>query len=315
MLVQQEYNMTGTITTGNAPRLLQEGVNATFDYEYKRHPMLWSMIFDEKSSQKAFEVDVQIEGFGLASAKPEGQEIQFDSRRQGFTPKYIHTTFAKGFVITEEMMEDNLYDVGFNDAASLANSMRITEEIVSHNIINRSFNSSFTMPDGDGQSLVSTSHQFGPTNTGTYSNRLSTDAAFSETALEDLLIQIDKADDARGLPIMLQAVKLIGAPDQRFNFERVLGSVLQNNTANNAVNAMNAMGSVRDGWMTSVYLTSATAWWVKTDCPDGLCSFNRRALTFGEDNSFTTGNARFKATQRYSKGWSNPRGIYGSAGA
>ncbi|MDP6586767.1 MAG: hypothetical protein QF535_19075 [Anaerolineales bacterium] len=306
--------MAGTITTGNFPRLLQEGINATFDMNYNEREMAWKYIFDEKGSSKAFEVDVQTEGFGLAAAKPEGQEIQFDSRRQGFTPKYIHTTYAKGFVVTEEMMEDDLYQQAFNDAGSLGRSMRITEEVVSHNVINRAFNAAFTMPDGDGQSLISTAHQFGPTNTGTYSNRVSTDSAFSETALESLLIQIDKADDARGLPIMLQAMKLIGAPEQRFEFERVLGSVLQNDTANNAVNAMNAMGSVRDGWITSVYLTSPTAWFVKTDCPEGLCSFNRRALTFGEDNSFTTGNARFKATQRYSKGWSNPRGIYGSTG-
>ncbi len=306
--------MAGTITTGNFPRLLQEGVNATFDMMYNEHPMLWSMIFDMKESGKAFEVDVQTEGYGLASIKPEGQEIQFDSRRQGFTPKYIHSTVAKGFIITEEMMEDNLYEIALADAGSLARSMRVTEEVISHNILNRSFNASFTMPDGDGRQLIANNHQFGPTNTGTYSNTLSTQSAFSETALEDMLILIDKADDARGLPIALQAEKLIGSPDQRFDFERVLGSVLQNNTANNAVNAMNAMGSVRNGWMTSVYLTSATAWWVKTDCPEGLCSFNRRALTFGEDNSFTTGNARYKATQRYSKGWTNPRALYGSQG-
>lgn len=302
--------MAGTITTGSFPRLLQEGVHATFGDGYNQKEMLWSMIFDTKMSMKAFEVDVQTEGFGLAARKPEGQEIQFDSRRQGFTPKYIHNTIAKGFVVTEEAMEDNLYDIALSDAMALGNSMRVTKEIIAHNILNNGANTAFVMPDGDGQPLFSTSHVNGPTNTGTYSNRLATPAAFSEASLEDLLIQIDRADDPRGKPINLMAEKLIGSPALRFEFERVMGSVLQNNTANNAVNAVNSMGSVRNGWMTSVYLTGDTFWSIKTDSPSGLCHFERRGLDFGEDNSFTTGNARFKATERYSFGWSDPRGIF-----
>ncbi len=303
--------MAGTITTGNLPRLLQEGVHAVFGDGYSQKEMMYNRIFDMKNSMKAFEVDVQFEGFGLASRKPEGQEIDFDSRRQGFTPKYIHNTIAKGFVVTEEAMEDNLYDVALADAMALGNSMRVTKEVLAHNILNQGHNAAFVMPDGDGQSLFSTSHLNGPTNNGTFSNRLATLSAFSEAAMEDLLIQIDKADDPRGKPINLMADMLIGAPDLRFEFERVMGSVLQNNTANNAVNAMNSMGSVRNGWMTTVYLTSPTFWAIKTDSPSGLCHFERRALDFGEDNSFTTGNARFKATERYSFGWTDPRGIYG----
>lgn len=303
-----------TITTGSIPRLLQEGIYGIFGDTYQDYPNRWMDLFTEKGSQKAFEVMVQMEGYGLATAKPEGQEITFDTRRQGFTPKYIHTTFAKGFIVTEEAIEDNLYDISLDDAASLAKSMRVTEEVVSHQVYNRAFNSAFTMIDGDGKQLLATDHPFGPTNTGTYSNRLSTDAAFSETALEDMLIQIDKAEDARGLNITLTPLKLIGPSDLRFDFERVMGSVLQNDSANNAVNAVKSLSAVRDGWMTSPYFTSSSAWYMRTDSPKGMCSFSRRAMTFGEDNSFTTGNARFKSTQRYSKGWSDPRGLFGSDG-
>lgn len=302
--------MAGTITTGNLPRLLQEGINTVFGDSYKERPMLSYQIFDEKQSQKAFEVDVQFEDFGLASVKPQGQEIQFDSRRQGFTPKYIMSTIAKGFVVTEEALEDNLYNVAIGDASSLGKSMRITKEIIHHNIVNNGFNSAFLMPDGDGQPLFSTAHLNGPTNTGTYSNRLSVNTAFSEAGLEDLLIQIDKATDARAKPINLMTERLIGPPDLRFEFERVIGSVLQNDTANNAVNAINSMGSIRNGWFTSVYLTSPTAWFLKSDSEYGMCSFTRRSLAFGEDNSFTTGNARFKASERYQPGWTDPRGMY-----
>ena len=300
----------GTITTGNLPRLLQEGIHDIFGRKYKEREMLCYRIFDEKGSRKAFEVDVQVEDFGLASKKPEGQEVQFDSYRQGFSPKYIQATIAKGFVITEEALEDNLYKQMLDDAGKLGRSMRVTKEVIHHNIINNGYNSAFTMPDGDGQPLFSTAHPFGPSNNGTYSNRLPVAAAFSEAALEDLLILIDKATDARDKPIELMAQLLFGPPELRFEFERVMGSVLQNDTANNAVNAVNSLGSVREGWQTSVYLTSATGWYIKTDAECGLQSFTRRALTFGEDNSFTTGNARYKATERYIPGWSDARGCY-----
>lgn len=304
-------SVLGTITTGNQPRLLQEGINAIFGRAYEEKPMLCYRIFDEKNSMKAFEVDVQMEDFGLATVKPEGQEVAFDSRRQGYTPKYIQATVAKGFVVTEEAMEDNLYKQAVDDSAALGRSMRVTKEVIHHNIINNGFNPAFTMPDGDGQSLFSTAHPFGPSHSGTYSNQLAVPAAFSEAALEELLIQVDKAQDARGKPIQLDPTSLMGAPELRFEFERVMGSVLQNDTANNAVNAVNSLGSVREGWFTSVFFTSSTFWALKTDAPNGLCSFTRTPLSFGEDNSFTTGNARYKARERYVPGWTDPRGIYG----
>lgn len=306
--------MSGTILTGNFPRLMQDGVESIFGNTYDERPKQWMEIFAEKTSSKNYEVLVQAEGYGLASIKPEGDEITFDSRRQGFTPKFIMTTYGKGFTVSEEAIEDNLYDIMLGQAASLARSMGITEETVSFNMLNRAFDAAYTMVDGDGKSLIATDHQLGPTNTGTYSNRLSTNAAFAEASLEALLIQIDRAQDARGLPIKLMPNKLVGASENRFEFERVIGSVLQNDTANNAVNAVGSLSAIRNGWLTSPFLTSTSAWFLTTDAPDGLCSFSRRAMKFGEDDSFTTGNKRFKATQRYSKGWGDPRGIYGSTG-
>ena len=302
--------MAGTITTGNIPRLLQEGIHKIFGDTYKERELLCYRIFDEMQSNKAYEVDVQMEGFGLAVKKPEGQEISFDSRTQGFSPKYIMATIAKGFVVTEEALEDNQYDIALGDSKSLGKSMRVTKEIIHHNIINNGFNAAFVMPDGDGKPLFAVDHANGPTSSGTFSNRLAVGAAFSEAALEDLLIQIDKAEDARGKPVNIQPELLFGAPDLRFEFERVMGSVLQNDTANNAINAVKSLGAVRQGWQTSVYLTSPTSWYIKTDADQGLQSFTRRALQFGEDNSFTTGNARFKASERYQAGWSDPRGCY-----
>tara|TARA_R110000803_G_scaffold115793_5_gene184351 strand:- start:357 stop:1280 length:924 start_codon:yes stop_codon:yes gene_type:complete len=307
--------MSGTQTTGSIPRFLQEGIEEVFGNSLKERDPYWSMLFDEKKSRKAFEVQAQLEGYGLAKRKPEGQSVSFDSRRQGFTPKFINYTYAKGFVVTEEALEDNLYDVALGDAKGLGRSMRVTKETVLHNILNRGFDSNYVMPDGDGLSLFSAAHINGPTNTSTYSNKLSVAAAFSEAALEDMLILIDRATDARGLPVMLEPGKLCGPSELRFEFERVIGSVLQNNTANNAINATKSLGAIREGWTTSPYLTSTTAWFLKTDAPAGLQTFTRRAMSFGEDNSFDTGNARYKASERYSAGWADPRGCFGTEGA
>lgn len=304
-----------TINRGSIPRLLQEGIASIFGDTYNERDYYWQQCFDVRGSTKAYETLQQMEGYGLATKKPEGQEITFDSRRQGFTPKFINYTYAKGFVVTEEAIDDNQYDIALGDAKSLARSMRITKETVHHNVLNRAFNSSYTMPDGDGKSLLATDHAYGASHSGTYSNKLAVAAAFSEASLEDLLIQIDRAEDARGLPVMLQPEKLLGASELRYEFERVIGSELQNDTANNAINAVRSLSAVRNGWATSPFLTSSTAWFIKTDAPDGLISFTRKEVAFGEDNSFTTGNARFKASERYAVGWGDPRGLYGTEGA
>lgn len=307
--------MAGTISTGSIPRLLQDGVDAVFGNALKEHDKKYPMMFSLHDSRKNFEVDVQLEGFARASSKPEGDDITFDSRRQGFTPKYQHTTFAKGFIVTEEALEDELYGQLNTGAKALARSMNITKELEGADVYNNGFDGNFLMVDGDGAALFSTTHTNGPSG-GTFSNTLAAAADLSEASLEDLLSLIQTTDDARGLPAALQAMKLVVAAGQSsFNAQRILGSVLQNDTGNNATNAVRDMNSVRDGWMSSPYLTDADAWFLTTDVPDGMKYFTRRALRFGQDNAFTSGNARFKADERYSFGWSDPRGAFGSEGA
>ena len=229
--------MAGIVATGNVPRLLQLGLNKIFGMSYDMHPTEWNMVFDSFNSGKNFEVDAQLEGMGLAPEKPQGDEISFDSMVQGFTPKYQHLTYAKGFIATKEAMADELYGQLEQKARALAFSMNQTKEVVGANILNRAFNSAFLMTDGDGLELLSTVHVNGPTG-GTFSNELATPADLSETSLEDLLIQIANATDPRGLQIALQATRLIVPPALGFESQRILGSVLQNDTGNNATNAV-----------------------------------------------------------------------------
>ena len=306
--------MAGTIGTGSVPRLLQAGVANIFGNSLKAHTNKWDKMFSMNKSTKNFEVDVQLEGFNRASSKPEGDDITFDSRRQGFTPKYPHITFAKGYIVTEEALEDELYGQLNDGARALARVMNITKEIEGAAVYNNGFDTGVTMIDGDGSPLFSTSHANGPSG-GTYSNRLTVDADLSEASLEDMLIQIQTATDARGLPAALQAARLVNAPANSFEAQRILGSVLQNDTGNNATNAVRDMNAVRDGFISNPFLTDADAWFLTTDAPNGLKYFNRRAVRFGQDNAFTSGNARFKADERYSFGWSDARGAFGSAGA
>ena len=306
--------MAGVIATGNIPRLLQEGLSKIFGNTYNQHPMEFDKIFDAADSGKNYEVDAQLEGFGLAPEKPQGDEVSFDSMRQGFTPKYQHLTYAKGFIVTKEALADELYGQLEKKARALAFSMTQTKEVVAANIINRGFNSAFTMTDGDGKELFATDHSNGPSG-GTYSNELATPADLSEASLEDLLIQIGQATDPRGLQIALQATRLIVPVNLQFEAQRILGSVLQNDTGNNATNAVRDMNSVRDGFSVNHYLTDADAWFLKTNAPEGMKCYKRQGVEFGEDNAFTSGNARFKADERYSFGWSDPRGIFGSQGS
>lgn len=305
----------GTISTGSVPRLLQEGVANVFGNELKQHENKWDKMFASDTSRKAFEVDVQLEGFNRASSKPEGDDLTFDTRRQGFSPKYQHITFAKGYIVTEEALEDELYGQLNTGARALARIMNITKEIEGAGIYNSGFDSAATMVDGDGEALFSIAHPNGPSG-GTYSNRLAVDADLAEASLEDMLSLIQTITDARGLPAALQAQRLIVAAGQSsFNAQRILGSVLQNNTGNNATNAIRDMNSVRDGWMSNPFLTDNDAWFLTTDAPQGLKYWTRRAVRFGQDNAFTSGNARFKADERYSFGWTDARGAFGTPGA
>ena len=192
--------------------------------------------------------------------------------------------------------------------------MTQTKETVGANVLNRGFNSSFTQVDGDGVELFSTAHINGPSG-GTFSNKLTVDADLSEASLEDLLITIGNATDPRGLQIAIQGTRLIVPVALQFESQRILGSVLQNDTGNNATNAVRDMNAIRDGFTVNHYLTDTDAWFIKTNAPDGMKYFTRQAVEFGEDNAFTSGNARMKADERYSFNWSDPRGIYGSAGS
>jgi hypothetical protein len=306
--------MAGVITTGNISRLLQEGVASVFDGSYNSHPIERNMLFDTDTSQKAFELDQQFEGFGLAPVKQEGDGIAYDSQQEGITPKYPMLTYAKGFIVTREAMMDNQYGLFAKRARALAFSMSQTQETVAANVYNRGFNSSYTMEGGDGVELFSTAHVRGPSDSTTYSNELATPAALSEASLEDLMIQISQAKDARGLNIALRGERLIVPPALGFEAERILNSVLQNDTGNNAVNAVRSTGVLPGGHMVNHYLTSSTAWFVKTNCPDGMKHWMREAVQFEQDNDFGTSNARFKAFYREAYGWSNARGAYGSAG-
>lgn len=302
-----------TMTRGNFPRLLQEGIKKVYGQAYDEHSVQYTRIVDEDRSTKAFEVDVQLEGFGLAEVKSEGSDVAFDEMRQGFTPKYNHLTFAKGFICTEEALEDELYGQLKKRARALAFAMRQTQEVSAANLLNRGFNSSYTMVDGDGKELFATDHGLGPSG-GTFSNELAIAADLSEASIEDLVIQIMEATDARGLRINIAPKCLIVPPSLAFEAHRILNSELQNDTANNAINAVRSMGIFPDGVCVNNYLTSQDAWFIKTNCPEGVKRFNRRAPSFGEDNAFTSGNARFKATARWSDGWTDPRGMFGSAG-
>ena len=306
--------MPGVITTGNISRLLQEGVASVFGQAYNEHPTEHTMLFNQETSTKAFELDQQFEGFGLAPVKQEGDGVSYDSQQEGYTPKYPNLTYAKGFIVTREAMEDNLYELFSRKARALAFSMNQTTETVAANVYNRAFNSSYLMTGGDGVELLSTAHVRGPSDSTTYSNELATPAALSEAALEDLMIQIAQAKDARGLNIALRGERLIVPPSLGFEAERILNSVLQNDTGNNAINAIRATGVLPGGHMVNHYLSSSTAWFVKTNAPDGLKHKVRQAVRFEQDNDFGTSNARFKADKRDAWGWSDPRGLYGSAG-
>jgi hypothetical protein len=272
------------------------------------------MLFDRDTSQKAFELDQQFEGFGLAPVKTEGNGVAYDSQQEGFTPKYPMLTYAKGFIVTREAMEDNQYQLFTRRARALAFSMRQTRENVAANVYNRGFNPAFLMTGGDGVELFSQAHINGPSDSTTFSNELATPAALSEASLEDLLIQINDATDPRGLRIAIRGERLIVPPKLGFEAERIMNSTLQNDTGNNAINAVRATGMLPAGHMVNNYLTSDTAWFIKTNSPDGMKCWDRQAVRFEQDNDFGTSNARFKADERYAYGWTDPRGSYGSAG-
>lgn len=303
--------MAGIITTGNHPKALWPGINAWFGVSYKQRPLEFPAVFDESSSTQAYEEDVEASTFGLAPSKNEAGAITYDSHSQGYTKRYTNVTYGLGYIVSGEELEDNQYEkVSKSRAQSLAFSMRQTQEIVMANNLNNAFDTNYT--GGDGKPLISATHT---SLNGSWSNTLSTAADLSEASLEDMFINIMNATNSRGLKIALTPQKLIVPPNEAFNATRIVKSDLQNDTANNATNAMRSMGLLPEGVMVYHYLTDTDAWFVKTDCPEGLKYFNRRSVTFTKDNDFDTDSAKAKATMRFSTGWTDPRACFGSAGA
>jgi len=299
------------MTSGSFAKALWPGVNAWYGKAYNDYPVEWDKLVDTQKSTRAFEEEVGISSFGLAVVKPEGAGISYDSERQAFITRYQHVVYALGFIITREMMDDDLYDiVGQRKAQGLARSMRQTKEIVVANLYNRAFNASFT--GGDGVSMINASH---PTIAGgTWSNQIGTAADLSEAALEQACIDISGFTDDRGLLIGVRPKTLIISRFMPFEARRILQTDGRYGTANNDLNAIKDMGMI-PSVVVNHYLTDADAWFIRTDVPKGPQLFERRSDEFDMDNEWESENAKFKATARYSVGWTDPRGIYGSAGA
>lgn len=299
------------ISTGSIAKLLWPGLNAIWGKEYTEHPMEWRDLFDSETSTMAYEEDVLMPGFGLAPIKTEGASIAYDSTSQGYTSRYTHVAYGLGFIVTREAIDDNQYERrSTGSTKDLAFSFRQTKENVGANVYNRAFNSAFV--GGDGVELLSTVH---PIQGGTFSNELATPADLSEASIEDLCIQIMNAVNDRGLKISLMPRSLHVATANAFEAIRILKSVNQNDTANNAINALRSMGVFPEGVKINHYFTDADAWFVRTNAPNGLKMFNRTAAEFSQDNDFDTSNLKYKGYERYSAGWTDPRGLYGSAGA
>jgi len=299
------------ITTGAHPKALWPGVKAFFGKTYKEKPTQYSMIFNEQSSDKAYEERVEETGFGLAPVKAEAASVSYDTDAQGYTSRLTNVTYALGAKVSMEAIADNQYeDVARRKAAKLARSMRQTKENVAANILNRGFTSAYA--GGDGKELFATDH---PTLTGNQSNELAVAADLSEASIEDLLTQIREATDSRGLRIQLKGQKLILPPELEFEGTRIVSSTNQSGTANNDINAMKSLGMLPGGIVVCDYLTDADAWFIVTDAEEGLIYQNRMGVQFSQDNDFDTMNACMKAVERYVFGWADFRGCYASPGA
>ena len=290
---------------------LEPGLNALFGLEYKRYENEHEEIFDKETSERAFEEEVMLSGFGNAAVKAEGSGVSYDTAQETFTARYTHNTIALAFAITEEAIEDNLYDrLASRYTKALARSMANTKQIYAANVINNGF--STTYPGGDNSPLFSTTHA---TIAGTFSNTLATQADLNETSLEQALIDIANLTDERGLKIAALGQKLIIPTALQFTADRLMKSAGRVGTADNDINAIRNMGMVPQGYVVNHFLTDTNGWYVKTDVPNGMKYFERSPIRTSMEGDFETGNVRYKARERYSFGWSDPRGMYGSAGA
>ena len=287
---------------------LEPGLNALFGLEYKQYSQEWTEVFDTESSDRAFEEEVMLSGFANAAVKPEGQGVTFDDAQETFTARYTNETIALAFAITEEAIEDNLYDrLASRYTKALARSMANTKQVKAAAVLNNAFTAAFA--GGDGVELCSTAH---PTLSGTFANELATSADLNETSLEQSLIDIAAFTDERGLKIAARGMKMIIPSALQFTAERLMKSKGRTGTADNDINAINNMGAIPEGYVVNHYLTDTSKWFIKTDVPNGLKHFTRAPLKTSMEGDFDTGNVRYKARERYVFGFSDPRGIFGS---
>ena len=293
---------------------LEPGLNALFGMEYDRYENEHAEIFATESSDRAFEEEVMLTGFGAAPTKTEGAGVASDSAQESFTARYSHETVAMAFALTEEAIEDNLYDrLASRYTKALARSMAHTKQVKAASILNNAFNTSGAYNGGDGVSLCNSAH---PTALGpSFSNTPSVAADLNETSLEQGIIDIAAFTDERGLKVAVQARKLVIPKELQFTAERLMKSTLRTATADNDINAIRSMGMVPEGYAVNHFLTDTDAWFLMTDAPNGLKMFSRAGIKTAFEGDFDTGNVRYKARERYSFGWSDPRGIYGSSGA
>ena len=300
-----------TISRAQALKELLPGLNALFGLEYGKYENEHAEIYDTENSERSFEEEVKLSGFGAAPVKSEGASINYDTAQEAFTARYNHETVAMGFSITEEAMEDNLYDsLSARYTKALARAMAYTKQVKAAALLNTGFT---TFTSGDGVSLFNTSH---PTVAGNVnSNRPAVDADLNETSLEQSVIDIAAYVDERGLLIAARPRKLIVPPSLMFVATRLLETQLRTGTADNDTNALRVMGAIPEGYTVNHYLTDNDAWFIKTDVPNGMKHFVRVAMQTAMEGDFDSGNVRYKARERYSFGTSDPLGMYGSPGA
>ena len=300
------------ISRAQLAKELEPGLNALFGLEYSKYGDEAAEIFESESSDRAFEEEVMLSGFGAAPTKSEGAGVEYDSATEVYTARYTHETVAMAFALTEEAVEDNLYDRLSNRyTRALARSMAHSKQVKGASILNNGFNNNFT--GGDGKELLATDHPLSVG--GTFSNEPTTATDLNETALENGLITISQFTDERGLIVALRGRKLVIPAELQFVAERLMKSEGRVGTADNDINALRSSGAIPERYTVNHFLTDPDAFFILTDAPNGLKHFTRAPLRTAMEGEFNTGNMRFKARERYSFGWSDPRGIYGSPGA
>ena len=299
------------ISRAQLAKELEPGLNALFGLEYDRYENEHAEIFEEEASDRAFEEEVMLGGFTTAPVKGEGTAVNFDDAQETYTARYTHETIALAFSITEEAIEDNLYDrLASRYTKALARSMAQTKQIKAAAVLNNAFAAG--SPIGDGVALCSNAH---PSLSGNQTNILATAADLNETSLEQMLIDIAGITDERGLKVAIRGMKLIIPKELQFIAERVMNSNLRPGTADNDTNALRAMGMIPDGAVVNYFLTDTDAFFIKTDAPNGFKMFNRSPIKTAMEGDFDTGNMRFKARERYSFGVSDWRSVFGTPGA